>query len=316
MKVKEIQSREILDRKKTWIKVKRYKFLYLLLLPALVYTLIFNYIPLGGIVMAFQDYDIIGGIFASPFVGFDNFIKVFSTPKMLHAIKNTLIYSTVGLFFGTPFPIILALLLNEIKSKSFKKVTQTISYLPHFLSWISVIGMISTIFATYGTYNDIMAAIFGSSYERVNILMDSKYFLPILFWSGIWKGIGWNSIIYLAAIAGIDQSMYEAASIDGCGRLKQAWYITIPTILPTIIILFIMSMGGLVSSNFEQVYGLQNLYTQEATETINTLVFRLGIQNGQYSVSTAFGLAQSLVSFLLVFTSNAIIKRLSGTGIW
>lgn len=307
---------EKMSRAELIAKLKRYKFLYLLLLPAVVYTFIFCYITMGGLVMAFQDYDIIGGILESPFVGLKNFITVFSTPKMLHAIKNTLIYSSVGLFLGTPFPIILALLLNEVKLQRFKKITQTISYLPHFLSWISVVGMLSTFFATYGTYNDLLAKIFGDSYERINVLMDSKYFLPVIFWSGIWKGIGWNSIIYLAAISGIDQSMYEAATVDGCSRFKQVFYITLPSIMPTIIILFIMATGGLVNSNFEQVYGFQNLYTQEATEVINTLIYRMGIQNGQYSLSTAFGLAQSFVSFLIVFTSNIIVKKLSGTGIW
>lgn len=316
MKVKIEGTTQKINRKQLYAKMQRYKFLYLLLLPALVYTILFNYIPMGGLIMAFQEYDIIGGIAESPFVGFDNFVKVFSTPKMLHAIKNTLIYSSVGLFLGTPFPIILALLFNEIKMKHFKKITQTISYLPHFLSWVSVVGMLSTFFETYGTCNDIMATIFGANYERMNILMDSKYFLPVIFWSGIWKGIGWNSIIYLAAITGIDQSMYEAASIDGCSRIKQVLYITIPSILPTIIIVFIMATGGLVASNFEQVYGFQNLYTQEDTEVINTLIYRLGIQNGQYSLSTAFGLAQSCVSFLIVFVSNRIVKKLSGTGIW
>lgn len=316
MNAKAIGGARKSNKNDTLTKMKRYKFLYLLLAPAILYEIIFNYIPIGGIVIAFQDYDIIGGILHSPFVGFSNFVKVFSNPKMFVAIKNTLIYSGMQLFLGTPFPIMLALLLNEINSKSFKKVTQTISYLPHFLSWVSVVGILSTFFETYGTYNDILVKIFGAAFERKNILMDSKYFVHIIFWSNIWKGIGWSSIIYLSAISGIDQSMYEAAAIDGCSRFKRAIYITIPSIAPTILILFIMSMGNLVTSNFEQVYGFQNLYTQEATETINTLVFRMGIQGGEYSLSTAFSLAQRGVSFLIVFLSNRIVKKLSGTGIW
>lgn len=304
------------ERGKAWAKMKKYKFLYLLLAPAILYTVIFNYLPIGGLVMAFQNYDIIGGITKSPFVGFDNFIKVFSNPKMFLAIKNTLIYSSMQLFLRTPFPIAFALLLNEINSKPFKKVTQTISYLPHFLSWISVVGILSTFFESYGTYNDIMASILGAGFERKNILMEAKNFVHVIFWSNIWKGIGWSSIIYLAAMSGIDQAMYEAAIIDGCSRFQRAIYITIPAIAPTILILFIMSMGNLVTSNFEQVYGFQNLYTQDATETINTLVFRMGIQGGEYSLSTAFSLAQRAISFLLVFLSNRIVKKLSGTGIW
>ncbi len=310
------QRGELKGRAVLIAKIKRYKFLYLLLLPAVVYVFIFNYITIGGVIIAFQNYDIVGGIFSSPFVGLKNFALVFSNPKMLHAIKNTLIYSSVGLFLGTPFPIILALLLNELKQQTFKKVVQTISYLPYFLSWISVVGMLSTFFAAYGTYNDILANILGDSYERVNILMNPDWFLPVLFWSGTWKTIGWSSIVYLAAIVGIDQSMYEAATIDGCSKFKQVFYITIPSIMPTIIILFILATGGLVNSNFEQVFGFQNLYTQEATETINTLIFRMGIQNGQYSLSTAFGLTQNFVSFIIVYFSNVLIKKLSGTGIW
>jgi len=294
----------------------RYKFMYILILPAVLCTLIFHYLPMGGLIMAFQEYDIIGGIGKSPFVGFENFIEILSMPKFLGAIKNTLIYSGVTIFLGTPFPIILAILFNELKQQKLKKIVQTVSYLPHFISWISVIGMFYAMFAINGTYNDIMAAIFGSSYERTNILCDPDSFLGIIFWSGQWKNIGWNSVIYLAAIAGIDPTMYEAARVDGCSRFKQVLYITIPSIMPTIVICFIMGMSSLVNSNFEQVYGFQNIYTQEATEVINTLTYRQGILNGDYSMATAFGMMQGIVSFLLVVVSNAVVKKGTGMGIW
>ena len=300
----------------TWVKMKKYRFLYALILPAFVLTLIFCYLPMLGVVIAFQDYDIIDGIFGSRFVWFDNFIKIFTYPKFLYAIKNTVFYSAVILFCTTPFPILLALLFNELGNRHFKKVVQTISYLPYFLSWISVIGMFYAFFSTEGAFNDIRIMLMGADTERVNILMDSKNFLPILFLSNLWKNVGWSSVIYLAAITGIDPTLYESATVDGCGRLKQVWYITLPGIMPTIIILFIMATGSLVTSNFEQVYGFQNVFTQEQTEVINTLVYRQGIQNAQYSLATAFGVVQGAVSFLIVFVSNAIIKRATGTGIW
>ena len=300
----------------TWVKMKKYRFLYALILPAFVLTLIFCYLPMLGVVIAFQDYDIIDGIFGSRFVWFDNFIKIFTYPKFLYAIKNTVFYSAVILFCTTPFPILLALLFNELGNRHFKKVVQTISYLPYFLSWISVIGMFYAFFSTEGAFNDIRIMLMGADTERVNILMDSKNFLPILFLSNLWKNVGWSSVIYLAAITGIDPTLYESATVDGCGRLKQVWYITLPGIMPTIIILFIMATGSLVTSNFEQVYGFQNVFTQEQTEVINTLVSRQGIQNAQYSLATAFGVVQGAVSFLIVFVSNAIIKRATGTGIW
>ncbi len=312
------QSRRAKERSRndTLAKMIRYKYLYLIAAPALLLVLTFCYLPMFGLVMAFQEYDIIRGIAGSKFIGLDNFIKIFTIPKFLLAIKNTLIYSSVQLVFGTPFPILLAILFNELKMQRFKKVVQTVSYMPYFLSWISVVGMVYGFFAIDGTYNDIMTKIIGEGYERTNILTNADNFLGIIFWTNIWKNIGWNSIIFLAAITGIDASIYEAAVVDGCSRFKQIIYITIPCLLPTIAIIFIMNTATLVTSNFEQVYGFQNLYTQEQTEVINTLVYRQGILNAEYSLSTAFGMAQGIVSFLLVFVSNKIVKKFSGVGIW
>ncbi len=297
-------------------QVKKHKFLLMLLAPAVLLVFIFCYLPMGGLIMAFQDYDIIEGITGSKLIGLDNFVTIFTMPKFLKAIKNTLIYSSVNVFIGTPFPIVLALMFNELRNQKFKKVVQTVSYLPYFLSWISVIGMFYAIFATDGFYNQMMTAIFGEAHVAKNILMDPDNFLGVIFWSNQWKNIGWNSIIFLAAITGIDPSLYEAARVDGCSRLKQTFYITLPSIMPTIAIVFIMSTASLVTSNFEQVFGFQNLYTQEQTEVINTLVYRQGIQNAEYSLSTAFGLVQGIVSFMLVFITNKIVKKASGIGIW
>lgn len=298
------------------LRLKKNRFTYGLLAPALILVLVFCYIPMFGLVIAFQDYDIIGGITASKFVGFDNFVKIFTMPKFTKAIFNTIKYSSVQLFLGFPFPIALALLFNEIRQQKFKRVVQTVSYLPYFLSWISVVGMLSAFFALDGSYNDIMASVVGESYEAKNILTDASNFTGILFWTNIWKNVGWNSIIFLAAITGIDSSIYEAAMVDGCSRFKQVLYITLPCLMPTIALIFIMNTASLVNLNFEQVYGFQNLYIQEETEVINTLVYRQGILNGEYSLSTAFGMVQGVVSFALVCITNAIVKRLTGNGIW
>ncbi|MDY3303237.1 MAG: ABC transporter permease subunit [Clostridia bacterium] len=290
--------------------------MYLLLMPAVISVIIFNFLPFAGIVIAFKDFDVIDGIWGSPWVGFGNFIKIFKYPEMLASIKNTLVYSIVGVFGKFPFPILLALMFNEVRNMRFKKVVQTMSYFPHFLSWASVCALIYAMFAIDGPVNNMLAKIIGTGYERTNILMESKNFLPIMFFSGLWKELGWSSIIYLAALAGIDQSMYEAAEVDGCNRLKQTIYITLPSIKTTIILVLLLGMGSLVTSNFEHVYGLQNVYTQNETEVINTLVYRKGIQGGEYSLATAFGLMQGIVSVTLVILANKFSKAVSETSLW
>lgn len=296
--------------------IMQYKYAYLLILPAIIFVILFSYLPLIGIVLAFKDFDITYGIFGSTWVGFSNFKMVFTQPSMLKAIGNSLFYGSVILFGFFPFPIILALLFNEIKNMKFKKIVQTVSYMPHFLSWISVIGLFYAFLATEGPFNEILLKLFGEGYEAKNILMDSSYFLPILFLSHTWKSIGWSSVIFLAAIAGIDPTLYEAATVDGCSKLKQAWHVTLPCIKATAIIVLIMSLGTLFNTNFEQVYGFQNVYTQEKTEVINTLIYRQGIENGKYSLATAFGLSQGIVTVILLLTANTISKKLFETSIW
>ena len=284
------------------------RFMYLLLFPSLFAVLIFSYLPMAGIVIAFKNFDAIDG--------FDNFKKILNYPEFLTAIKNTLVYCSICLFGRFPFPIILALLFNEVGNVKFKKIVQTISYFPHFLSWASVCGLVYALFAINGPINSLLTLIFGDGYEKTNILMDSKNFLPVLFFSGLWKEIGWSTIIYLAAITGIDASLYEAAEVDGCNRFKQVLYITLPSIKTTIVLVLILGLGGLVSANFEQVYGLQNVYSQNETDVINTLIYRQGIQSGEYSLSTAFGLMQGVVSLVLVVGANKFSKTIAQTSLW
>lgn len=300
-----------------WVtNIMRNKYMYLLLLPAIIFVIIFNYLPLSGIIIAFKDYDVLKGFMASEWVGLKHFKAIFELPNFLNAIKNTLVYSAVCLFGQFPFPILLAIMVNEVRVSWFKRTIQTVSYLPHFLSWVSVIGFAYSIFSLSGSWNDLMRWMYGEGYEAKNLLFESKNFVWVLFFSGLWKDIGWSSIIYLAAICGVDQSLYEAAAIDGAGRLKRIWYITLPAIKVTAVLILIMNIGNLVKNNFEQVYGFQNVYIQNDTDVIGTLSYREGIQGGEYSLATAFGLTQGLVSFLLVIAANWISKRLMDVGIW
>lgn len=296
--------------------IAKYKSIYLLILPAILLATVFHYFPMRGIVIAFKDFNILKGISDSPWVGFQHFVDIFTQKELLLAVTNTLLYGVVLVFGGFPFPIILAVMFNELRNMRFKKTMQTITYMPYFLSWISVVGLFYTIFGTEGIFNTIMAKIVGEGYEAKNILLDDQYFLPIIFLSHIWKSIGWNSIIFLAAIAGIDQSLYEAAAIDGCGKMKQAWHITLPGIKTTIIVVLVMSMGSLISSNFDQIYGFQNVFTQPTTDTISTVIYRSGIQEGKYSSATAFGLSQGLVNITLIFISNFLSKKIANASIW
>jgi len=291
-------------------------YMYILLLPGMILTGIFCYLPMAGLIMAFQDFDILKGFFDSPWVGLENFAKVLSTRGFVDSITNTVFYSVVMLFGKFPFPIILALLFNEVRSTKFKRITQTISYFPHFLSWTAVCGILYSLFALEGPFNELMGSIVGDGWVNTNILMESDNFLGILFTSSLWKELGWSCIIYLAAIAGVDASLYEAAEIDGANRLQQAWHITIPCIRETMVLLLILGLGGLVNSNFEAMYGLQNAYTQADTETISTIVYRSGIQGGKYSLTTALGLMQGVISFALVALGNRISKKIAGYGLW
>lgn len=303
------------SRAYAWKAAKKYRLLYLLLVPCIVYTIVFSYLPMGGLIMAFQKYDIWKGITGSAFVGLDNFKEILQVPLFVDAAVRTLWYGVIFLIVGFPAPIILALMFNELRHLGFKKFAQTVSYLPYFLSWAAVVGLIYSFLSTDGLYNDILTFLF-SGYERTNPLMKVGNFLPILCWSGLWKGIGWGTVVYLSAITAIDPTLYEAAVMDGCNKFKQIIHITLPSIVPTIMILLIFSVGGILNTNFEQIYGLQNVFVQSKTEVITTIVYRSGIMQGEYSLATAFGLAQGLIGFMLVFSVNKITTKLSNVGIF
>ncbi|MBR5156609.1 MAG: sugar ABC transporter permease [Clostridia bacterium] len=306
-----VQQKSVASRFVT--AIKKYYVLYLLLAPALLLTLYFSYLPMPGIIVAFMDYDVFDG-FASPWVGFENFKQIFTLPMFTKSMAHTLLLSALNLLIVQPAPLVFALLLNEIHANKFKRVLQTVSYLPHFLSWIAVIGMANAIFSTYGTINDIRVALFGEGTERIRFLASQGFFVPNVLILTVWKSIGWASIIYLASITGIDPQLYEAAYVDGANRFKQCIHITIPSVLPTAIMIFIIQIGQIFHDNFDLVYGLQNPYID--FETVSTVVYKEGISAGNYSVATALGLFQGLVSFILVRSVNAFSRKVNDVALW
>ena len=303
-------SRSYLSRLRSCIL--RNKAAYLFLIPGIILVFIFMYIPLGGLAIAFMDYDVLLG-FKSPFVGFDKFIEIFTIPDFYKSILNTVKLSVLNIAVGFPLPIIFALMLNELKNGLFKRSVQTVSYLPHFLSTIAVVGLATTVFSMYGVVNDLRVAFGGEGTSRELFLAKQEMFVPMLVFLSVWQSLGWNSIIYLSAISGIDHELYDAAVVDGAGKFKQCWHVTIPSIAPTIIMLFILKMGDLFKSNFDLIYGMQNVYID--FEVITTTVFKKGIEAGNYSASTALSLFQGLISLVLVLGANYISKKVDDVSI-
>lgn len=306
-------ERKAAHRAKVSLSFKKNIFSYFLLLPAIILTVIFAYLPMPGIIISFMEYDIFQG-FSSPWIGWDNFKELFSLPMFTKATFNTVYLSVLNLVIIFPAPILFALLLNEIKCSPFKRVVQTVSYLPHFLSWIAVIGMAHSVYSTYGIINDLRVALLGEGAERIRFLADQGFLVPNIIILSLWKGVGWSSIIYLAAISGIDAQLYEAAQVDGANRLQQCVHITIPSILPTAVMLFLLQIGNLFRDNFDLIYGLQNAYID--FETISTIVYKQGIQSGDYSMSTAIGLFQGGIGFFLVVGANWLSKKVNNVALW
>lgn len=303
-----------LRRQERWRRFKKSKYLYLMFLPVILYYLIFCYAPMFGIVIAFKDYNAFKGFAASPWVGFKHFQSFFSSPYFWRLLRNTFLISFYGLIFGFPAPIILALLLNELKDGWFKKITQTISYLPHFVSAVIIVGMfVNFLSPSTGLINNIIEMLGG---ERKYFLNDPKYFRSLYTILGIWTGVGWGSIIYLAALTNIDPELYEACIIDGGGRLRQTWHITLPGIANTIIIMLIMRIGNLLSVGYERIILMYTPATYETADVISTYVYRRGLVDADYSFSTAVGLFNSVVGFIFIYAANAVARRYSETSLW
>ena len=287
--------------------------LYILLSVVLAFYFLFHYKPMYGAIIAFQDYRPALGIWGSKWVGLRHFIRFFEGPFASRLIRNTFLISLYDLVFGFPAPIILALLLNELKNQRFKRTVQTITYLPHFISLIVIVGMVKQFSSSNGLFNDIIV-FFGGN--RTPLLMNPSNYRPLYIGSGIWQSIGWNSIIFLAALAGVDPQLYESARIDGAGRWKLMRHITVPGIMPTIIIMLILRIGSLMSVGYEKTILLYNDAVLKTADVISSYVYRVGILEASYSFSTAVGLFNSAINFILVIFANAISRKISETSLW
>jgi putative aldouronate transport system permease protein len=292
---------------------KRNRSLYLLVLPVLIFYIMFHYKPMYGAIIAFKDYTPRLGVSGSPWVGLENFSRFFKSIYFVRLIKNTILLSLYNLIFGFPAPIILALLLNEVRNKKFKSVAQTITYLPHFISLIVVTGMLTNFAMTSGLFNDIIVMLGGS---RSALLQNPKLYRTIYVASSVWQEIGWSSIIYLSALAGVDSQLYEAAQIDGAGKWKQLINVTMPAIAPTIIIMLILKIGGLMNMGYEKTILLYNPATYDTADIISSYVYRVGLLEQDWSYSTAIGLFNSVINFGLLIFANRLSKRYSETSLW
>ena len=290
-------------------RMKKHKLVYIMALPIVLYYLIFHYGPIYGALIAFKDFDIAKGIMGSPWVGIKHFITFFTGPYFIRTLSNTLLISLYDILFGFPAPIIFALLLNELYSNKFKRVLQTITYLPHFISTVVICGMIHTFVGREGIITDIYV-LFGGI--RGNLLVRPEFFKTIFVSSGIWQGFGWGSIVYLSALSAIDIQQYEAAELDGAGRFRKIWHITLPSLAPTMIILFILKIGSVMTVGFEKI-----ILLYETADVISSFVYRKGLgESFQYSFSTAVGLFTSVVNFLLVISCNFISKKITDSSLW
>jgi putative aldouronate transport system permease protein len=288
--------------------------------PGLICLLLFSYIPMYGIIIAFKEYDIFQGIGASPWVGFFHFSMFFESPELTMVLRNTIIISLLKLVLIFPSPIILALLLNEIKHNGFKRIVQTATYLPHFISWVIVSGMVFSILSVEsGSLNYLLEKL-GFIDKPINWLVMPKYFYSILLSSNLWKEIGFSSIVYLAAISGINPSLYEAAEMDGAGRFRKMFSVTLPCIAPVIIIFFILAIGNLLSAGFEDILTLtnngKNGTLTSMAEVLDTYVYRVGISEQRYSFATAVGLFKAIINIVLLVSANTIAKRVGGNSLW
>jgi putative aldouronate transport system permease protein len=288
--------------------------LYLIVLPVLVFYFIFSYKPMYGALIAFQDYSPGKGFTASPWVGFKHFIRFFNEPDFIRILSNTVKINVVNLIFGFPAPIILALLLNEVKNAVFKRAAQTLTYLPHFISIVVVCGIIRDFVGSGGVVTSVYR--FFTQAEAKNLLGVADFFVPIYVLSDIWQGLGWGSIIYLAALSAIDTQLYEAAKIDGAGKWRRLFVVTLPGIAPTIVIMLILRIGSLLSLGFEKIILLYNALIYRTSDVISTYVYRLGFESQQWSYTTAIGLFNSVINFALLVGANKISKSFSDTSLW
>lgn len=286
---------------------KTYLQYYLMMLPAVLLLIVFSIIPMGGIVMAFQKFVPAKGIFHSKWVGWKNFSFIFSMPDSWDVIRNTLVIAILKIVCGLVVPVIVALLLNEVRSKSYKRTIQTLIYIPHFLSWVVLGGIFKNMLGSDGIVNQLLLAL--GMEKPILFLSSNRFFQPVLVVTDCWKGFGYGTIVYLAALTGIDPQLYEAAAIDGAGRGQNLWHVTLPGIRPTIILMATLSLSNVLNAGFDQVFNLYNPLVYETGDIIDTYVYRLGLIDRQFSVSTAVGLAKSVISFVLIALSYGLASK-------
>ncbi|MFV0399221.1 MAG: ABC transporter permease [Oscillospiraceae bacterium] len=302
-------------RKAVGVRLWQQRYLFILVVPAIIWMLVFNYAPMYGILIAFKDYNIGKGITMSSWAGLKHFAEIVNDPYFFNALRNTLLYSFINLIIGFPIPIIFALLLNELnRFLPYKKFVQTVSYLPYFLSWAFVASYLMSLLSDTGLVNSLLKAV-GLLDSSYSFLGNNFSFIAVMVVTSVWKSFGYGSIIYLAAITSIDQTMYEAAIIDGAGRWQRIWHITLPSIQSTIVILLIMQISGIINSNFEQFYLLQNPMVKDVARVIDVYTYEMGFEKARFSYGAAVGLFKSVVSLALLVSANKISNKLTGDGI-
>jgi putative aldouronate transport system permease protein len=297
-----------------WKRIVRNRYIYLMILPGVLYFLIFKYIPMFGLVISFQDYLPYKGIMGSDWVGLKHFSRLFSEPEFWNIFKNTIVVFVVNVTFYFPIPIILSLMLNEVGNAFFKRFVQTLVYIPHFLSWVIIVSISFVMFTMDGGIINEMLTYFG--FQPINFLMSSGWFYPMYVFQVIWREAGWGTIVYLAAMAAVDPGLYEAARMDGATRLRQIWHITLPGIRTVIVVMLILKVGSVLDTSFEHIFLLLNSMNKDVAEILDTYVYTAGLKQGQYSFSTAVGLFKSVVSFILVMGSNWLAKKAGEEGVY
>ncbi|MGN1181303.1 MAG: ABC transporter permease [Suilimivivens sp.] len=317
MKASKKKPAAVQQKKNFGVYMKRYWQLYALMLLPMVYLIVFKYVPMVYVQIAFKKYSIVQSVWEMPLAdnhGFEYFIKAFKNRDFLYALRNTLMLNILDLLVGFPIPIIFALILNELVFKKFKRVVQTIAYMPHFLSWVIIYGLALQLFApSTGLVNMVLTNL---GFDSIPFLNDSAHWVGTYIGLGVWQSFGWNSIIYLAAIAGINSELYEAASVDGAGRFKKMWHITLPGIRPTIVVLLVMNLGNILGSGFDRPFAMQNKLVMDVANVISTFVYKNGIKGLQFSLTTAVGLFQSVICVFFLLFANWLAQKLGERGIW
>lgn len=320
--MKEAASKKASRMASVKMELKRHRWLYVMILPGVLYMLIFSYLPMGGLVMAFQDFSpyngdsAIGAILGSSFVGLDVFKTFLTGPDFMRLLKNTLSISITSLIFFFPAPIILALLLNEVRSMAFKRVTQTMVYIPHFISYVIVASLTLQLFSTTdGFLYHILEQIFGRG-NAPDIMSDPNLFVEMIIGQNIWKETGYGTIIFLAALSGVDMQLYEAADIDGANRWQKMWHVTLPAIRSTIVIMLILKVGQILNTGYEQIFLMQNSMNRAVSDVFDTYIYTKGVVQGNYSLATAAGLFKSVVSLIMVLGANRLAKKFGETGFY